>query len=283
MAIGKINLCGIAGDDELGIAPHPREEHLHLRHGGVLRFVQDHEGVVQRAAAHKGQRRDLDHPFIQMVGELGSRDHLAQRVVERLQVRIQFLAEVAGQETEILPRFHRRSGEHDAAHLPLLQRFHGEGHGGVGLSGPRGADGEHHVAAFNGFHQPLLVPGACFHPQTRVAVHEHVGLIGVLAFAGAGVGAHDVVQHLAWQFVVAGGVFHQLRETCLELGDLIIRPAHLQRVATSNDAELGEERADEPQVGVVGAQDLHRVHTGDGDQLLDQSNFRLLISSARSR
>ena len=40
--------------------PEAGEEHLHLLAGGVLRLVEDDEGVVQRAAAHEGERRDLD-------------------------------------------------------------------------------------------------------------------------------------------------------------------------------------------------------------------------------
>ena len=35
------------------------EEHLHLLGRGVLRLVEDDEGVVERAPAHEGQRRDL--------------------------------------------------------------------------------------------------------------------------------------------------------------------------------------------------------------------------------
>ena len=33
---------------------------LHLRQRGVLRFIQDHEGMIERAAAHERERSDLD-------------------------------------------------------------------------------------------------------------------------------------------------------------------------------------------------------------------------------
>jgi hypothetical protein len=36
------------------------EKHLHLLRRGVLRFVENHEGVVQGSAAHECQRRHFD-------------------------------------------------------------------------------------------------------------------------------------------------------------------------------------------------------------------------------
>jgi hypothetical protein len=56
----QIDLGHVAGDHRRGAEADARQEHLHLLDGGVLRLVQDHEGVVQRAPAHVGQRRDLD-------------------------------------------------------------------------------------------------------------------------------------------------------------------------------------------------------------------------------
>jgi hypothetical protein len=46
--------------DRLRVEPDAGEEHLHLLGRRVLRFVEDDERVVERAAAHEGQRRDLD-------------------------------------------------------------------------------------------------------------------------------------------------------------------------------------------------------------------------------
>ena len=60
--LGQVDLLGIAADH--GVAAHAEagEEHLHLRRRGVLRLVEDDEGVGQGAAAHEGDRRDLDLP-----------------------------------------------------------------------------------------------------------------------------------------------------------------------------------------------------------------------------
>ena len=60
----EILLGRVAGDHELRVEAEAREEHLHLLGRCVLRLVEDDEGVVHRAAAHEGQRRDLDDALL---------------------------------------------------------------------------------------------------------------------------------------------------------------------------------------------------------------------------
>src|SRR5690606_29324053 len=60
----QIDLGDVAGDHGGGAETDSGEEHLHLLDGGVLALVEDDEAVVQRTAAHVGQRRDLDHLFL---------------------------------------------------------------------------------------------------------------------------------------------------------------------------------------------------------------------------
>ncbi len=220
--------------------------------------------------------RYFDDALVQVFCQAGGGYHLLERIVERLQVGVELFAQVAGQEAEVLARFHRRAREDDAAHLAFLERLHGEGHGGVGLAGTGGADGEDHVACLNGLHQLLLVGGAGLHTQACIAVHEHIGLFTCFAAFGA---AHDVVEHLAGQLVVAGHMCHELIEPLLEADDLAGGSGGLHRIAPGHQVELGEEAADQAQVAVVGSQDLQGFHPGDGDQLLDQDNIALFRSS----
>ena len=72
---------------------------------------------------------------------------VVERVVERPQVGVDLLLQVAGQEAELLPRLDRGPGEDDAAHLAVEQAGDGLGHRQVGLAGSRGADAEDHVVA----------------------------------------------------------------------------------------------------------------------------------------
>ena len=63
--------------------------------------------------------------------------HVEQRVVERLQVRVDLLVQRAGQEAEPFAGLHGRPGEDDARDVALLQRLDGGGHREVGLAGAR--------------------------------------------------------------------------------------------------------------------------------------------------
>ena len=98
LVMRQVHLRQVARDDELGVATHTGEEHLELSRGGVLRLVKDDEGVVQRAAAHESQRGNLDGVVLPVGEQLLLRYHVAQRVVERLQVGVKLVAQVAGQE-----------------------------------------------------------------------------------------------------------------------------------------------------------------------------------------
>jgi hypothetical protein len=118
------------------------EEHLHLLARGVLRLVEDDEGVVQRAPAHEGERRDLDRLPLEGAAHLVEAHQVVQRVVQRAQVGIDLLRQVAGQEAEPLAGLDRRARQHDALHRVALQRIDRAGHREVGLAGAGRADAE---------------------------------------------------------------------------------------------------------------------------------------------
>ena len=67
--LGQVDLGDVAGDHGLGADADAGEEHLHLLGRRVLRFVEDDEGVVEGAAAHEGQRCDLDRALFVELGD----------------------------------------------------------------------------------------------------------------------------------------------------------------------------------------------------------------------
>ena len=67
---------------------------------------------------------------------------VVERVVQRPQVRIDLLREVAGQEAQPLARFDGGPHEHDALDRVALERVDRARDGEVGLAGARGADAE---------------------------------------------------------------------------------------------------------------------------------------------
>ena len=141
----QVDLRHVAGDDGLCAEPEPRQEHLHLLGSRILRLVQDDERIVQRPAAHEGDRRDLDRAALDVARDPLGVEHVVERVVERPQVRVDLLLHVAGQEPELLPRLDRRPRENDAAHFLGDEKRHRLGHREVGFPGAGRADAEHDV------------------------------------------------------------------------------------------------------------------------------------------
>ena len=122
-----------------------RQEHLHLLVGGVLRLVENHERIVQRAAAHERERRDLDDVALDQFRDPLESHHFVQRVVHGTQVRIDLLRQVARQEPEPLAGLDRRPHQHDAPHALGLQRLDRAGDRQIGLARARRADAEGQV------------------------------------------------------------------------------------------------------------------------------------------
>ena len=139
---GHVDLGDVAGDDDLRAEADAGEEHLHLLGRRVLGLVEDDEAVVERAAAHERQRRDLDGPALEQPLRAFGLDHVVERVVERAQVGVDLGHEVAGQEAEPLAGLDRGPGEDDAVDLLGLQRLHRHRDGEPALAGAGGADAE---------------------------------------------------------------------------------------------------------------------------------------------
>ncbi len=155
---------------------------------------------------------------------------VVERVVQRAQVGIDLLREVAGQEAQALARFHGRAREHDALHGAALQRVHGAGHGQVGLAGAGRADAEGDVVAGDVLQVGRLVGRA--RAQVGAARGQLDGVLGLLDEFGItgqhqlqGVVQDGVVRHLVeglqqFQGVVGLGLGAVDLELLVAVGDL---------------------------------------------------------------
>ena len=85
---------------------------------------------------------------------------VVQRVVDRPQIGIDFLAHVAGQKAEPLAGFHRRPRQHDAVDFLALEQLHGMRHREPGLAGAGGAGREHQRVALERANIGVLRRGA---------------------------------------------------------------------------------------------------------------------------
>ena len=269
LVAGQVDLGDVAGDEELGVFAHTGKEHLELALGGVLRLVEDDVGVVEGAAAHEGERCNLNGFIFQIGNEFGHRHHVAEGVVEGLQVGVELVAHVAGQEAEVLASLHRRTGQDDALHLLVLQRPHSEGHGGVGLAGTRRTDGEYHVVVFQTLHQLFLVGRERLDDLPLTAVQDDIGAVLLLVeqeemLILVGGDVQDIGLGEAFEMVVEGG--EQL-EARLEGGHLLVGAVHLQLVAARGELERGVNVAEKVDVAVVFPVDA------DGEVRFDDDDF----------
>ena len=116
----QVNLGDVAGDYGLGPKADAGQEHLDLLDRGVLRLVENDEGVVERAPPHERQRGDLDDVALDQLGHPFEPQHFIECVVERAQVGVHLLRHVAGQEAQLFAGLDRRPCQNQPPHLVAL-------------------------------------------------------------------------------------------------------------------------------------------------------------------
>src|SRR5512143_3622661 len=143
--VREVYLGHIAGDDGLRVETEPREKHLHLLRRGVLRLVEDNEGIVQGPSAHECEGRDLDVSPLHELVRLFRFDHIVERVVQRSQIGVDLFVQISGKEPEFLAGLDRGPHEDDPAHLATEERRDRHSHGQVRFPRAGRADPEHDV------------------------------------------------------------------------------------------------------------------------------------------
>src|SRR3954470_6069645 len=133
--VGEIDLVGIAANHHPAAHAEAGQEHLHLQRRRVLRLVEDDEGVVERAPAHEGDRRDFDLARGDPAFDLLGWEHVVERVVEWTQIGIDLVLHVAGEEAEPLAGLDRRTREDQPVNAAADQLRDGLGDGEIGLAG----------------------------------------------------------------------------------------------------------------------------------------------------
>ena len=79
--------------------PQPREKHFHLVGGRILRFVEYHKAIAERAPAHECQWSNFDLVLRPQLLHLVIGQHVAQSVVERPEVGVHLLGQVSRQKS----------------------------------------------------------------------------------------------------------------------------------------------------------------------------------------
>ena len=189
-----------------------------------MRFVQNHIRAVERAATHVGERGNFDQAFFHQFGDAVEAHQIVERVVERAQVGVDFLRQIAGQEAEFFTCFDGGADEDDAFDLVFFHGIDGGGDGEIGLAGTGRADAEIDSVLKDAAQVTALVGTA---PADGAAPRFDADVLALVArgdFSGkgrAGIAQGEVdvisVQHAATGLGVE--VFDD--ETCLGAASLI--------------------------------------------------------------
>ena len=155
----QVDLAQIARDDGFGTEAYTGQEHFHLFGRGVLRLVQNHIRTVKRAAAHIGQWGNFYQAFFQQFGYAVETHQIVQRVIQRAQVGINFLRQVAGQEAQFFACLDCRAHQHDAFDLVFFHRIDCGGHRQIGFTRTCRAQPEHDVVVQQGADVAVLARG----------------------------------------------------------------------------------------------------------------------------
>ena len=149
LTAGEVDLCDVTGDDRLGAEADAGQEHLHLLGRRVLCLVENDERVIERPAAHVGERRDLDGIALEKLRGLVEAHKIVQRVVERTQIGVDLLREIAGKKTQPLAGLDGGAHQHEALDDVAFQRVDRAGDGEIRLAGAGRSDAESDVVVLD--------------------------------------------------------------------------------------------------------------------------------------
>src|SRR5450830_456541 len=156
----QVNLRDVAGDHGLAAETDAGEKHFHLFRRGVLSFIEDDEGMIERTSAHISQRRDFNGLFFKQSLGTVKTEQIVQRVIQRAQIRIDLLRQIARQKTQSFTSFYRWPRQHNALHGVALESIDGASHRQISLAGAGRADAEGDVMLQNRIEVLTLMRGA---------------------------------------------------------------------------------------------------------------------------
>ena len=227
--------------------------------GGVLRFIKHHHGVVERATAHKCQRGNLNHIRFHIFLQFHGRNHIFEGIVERLQIRVDFVLHISRKKSEFFAGFHRRTREDNFPHLAIFECSHRHSHRQVGFAGARRTEGKGKVAFADGFHQQLLIRRARL---DRLAIHtENNGVVHFQFFGRRTF--YGVDNHIVGELIVVVAKLGKFLDFLLKESRFFLLANHLNHIAASSHAQLGKEVTNQLNIGIIDTIENHGVNVID--------------------
>lgn len=186
-----------------------------------------------------------------------------------MEVGVDLVLHVAGEESEFLACLDGRTREDDLLGRLLLEGLDGEGNAQIGLARTCRSDGKDHVVALVCVDEFLLVGRARLDGAARHAIDQHaLHAVGLRQPA-----LHDVEDILLAELVVLQQVLTQQAHAFLEAGHFFFVAEQADHVAASYDAQFGVERLEHLEMAVANSEECHRVDVLQYDMLLYQSTL----------
>jgi 2-polyprenyl-6-methoxyphenol hydroxylase and related FAD-dependent oxidoreductases len=104
---------------------------------------------AQQIVHHVSKRSHFDNVALNELLNFLKTQHFEQRVIQRTQVRVNLLAEIAWQEAQFFTGLYRRAGQQDTANILTLQCINGSGNRQIGFTCTRRTYTEGDVMADN--------------------------------------------------------------------------------------------------------------------------------------
>src|SRR6185437_7916610 len=138
----EVALADVAVDDHRAVLADAGEEGLDFGGCGVLRLVEQHEGVLPRAAAHHLERHQLDGAVLErdVVGRLA--DALLDRLRDGYGPGRELVLERTGEEAQRTAAGDVRAREDDPVDLAVAVEIGGVRGSDPGLAGARGPEND---------------------------------------------------------------------------------------------------------------------------------------------
>ena len=143
LSLVEVALADVAVDDDRAVFADARQKRLDLGRRRVLRFVEQHEGVLPRAAAHDLERYQLDAAVFERQRIGGLADALLDGFGDRHRPGRELVLQRAGEIAERAPARHVGAGEDDLVDLAVAVEVGGVGCREPGFAGARGPENDH--------------------------------------------------------------------------------------------------------------------------------------------
>ncbi len=213
----------------------------------VVSFVEHDNCIVKRTATHKCKRCNLYYLRIHILLELGSRNHVFEGVVERLEIRVDFVFHISGKETEFLTGLYGRTRKNNFACLAVFEGTHRQCDGYICLAGAGRTECKSQVVVLESLHEVVLMLIARLNGLAVHAENNHA----VALFYLRSIAFDYINNHILAKGVVTLYVCCKLMNFRFEIGSLTLLANDAEHRTTRRYAQLGIQILDKLHIGVV--------------------------------